>query len=334
MASAISTSEPLTKRQILCLLEETPAGDLFDAADAVRKTHCGDTVYVRAIVEFSNCCARNCLYCGLRSGNRNVTRYRMTPDEIHGAVDRVAEQGIQTVILQSGDDLHCTRDVLCDIVRGIKARHTDMAVTLSLGERPLDDYAALRESGADRYLIKHETINPDLYAQLHPGQSHAERMAIIRRLRELGYQVGVGFMVGLPGQTLEVLADEILFLQEFRPDMAGIGPFLPQRDTPLGSHEHGARDLVLRVLALARIASPLTHLPATTALASLDSAHGYAAGLKAGCNVIMVNVTPAEYRGNYQIYDGRERFDLAAIRAVIEQAGRRFSGARGDSFLT
>lgn len=323
----------VSKTEILNHLVNTPAGTLFAQADAVRRQHCGDTVYVRGIVEFSNCCVRNCHYCGLRKDNRKLNRYRMKPEEIVEAVSTVAQRGLHTVILQSGDDLSYTRETICGILGEIRRRHPGMAVTLSIGERPLDDYRAFKDSGADRYLIKHETINPHLYQRLHPGQSHEHRLSIIQLLRKLEYQVGVGFIVGLPGQAIEDLADEILFLQEFQPDMAGIGPFLPQGETLLYDQPPGDRDLLLRVLALARLAAPRTHLPATTALATLDPKEGYLLGLKAGCNVIMVNCTPLQYRENYQIYDHRERFALEDIKQVIGQAGRRFSGERGDSLM-
>ena len=323
----------LAKKDILNHLVNTPAEALFAQADAIRKQYCGDTVYVRGIVEFSNCCVRNCHYCGLRRDNQKLNRYRMKPEEIVEAVSAVAARGLQTVILQSGDDLSYTRETICGILGEIRRRHPEMAVTLSVGERPLDDYRAFKDSGADRYLIKHETINPHLYQHLHPEQSHEHRLKIIRLLRELGYQVGVGFMVGLPGQGIEDLADEILFLQEFQPDMAGIGPFLPQGETLLHDQPPGDRNLLLRVLALARMAAPRTHLPATTALATLDPDEGYRLGLQAGCNVIMLNCTPPQHREKYQIYDNRERFALEDIEQVIRQAGRRFSGERGDSLI-
>lgn len=321
----------LTKKDILEALTAPDARDLMAQADAARREHCGEDVFLRGIVEFSNCCARNCQYCGLRRENRRLKRYRMSPAEIRQAAGTLLRWGIRTVILQSGDDAHYTTAMLCDLIRGIKEDAPGAAITLSIGERPLEDYAAFREAGADRYLLKHETINAALYDRIHPGQSHAERMKIIERLRELDYQVGVGFLVGLPGQTTDDLAEEILFLQRFQPDMAGIGPFLPQADTPFADQPGAGRETVLRLLALTRLASPCTHLPATTALATLDPADGFAAGLRSGCNVIMVNGTPDAYRVSYRIYDHRIRSSLESARRAIQEAGRTASLERGDS---
>ena len=300
-------------------------------ADEVRRAACGDVVLIRGIIEFSNCCARKCLYCGLRSENRRAERYRMKPEEILAAGDAVVDAGICTLVLQSGDDLSYTRETLCGILRELKRRHPPVAITLSVGERPLDDYAAFRDAGADRYLIKHETVNRSLYARLHPGQSWDERMLILWRLRELGYQVGTGFMVGLPGQTLDDLADEVEFLASFQPDMAGIGPFLPQEDTPLAGEPPGSASMVLKMVALARVATRNTHLPVTTALASLDPVEGQVMGLRAGANVIMINGTPDAYRVRYRIYDHKKRVGLEEAHDAIQRAGRTASGARGDS---
>ncbi|HOW97407.1 MAG TPA: [FeFe] hydrogenase H-cluster radical SAM maturase HydE [Kiritimatiellia bacterium] len=321
----------LSKNDILDELRAPDSHALRGRADAARREHCGEGVFLRGIVEFSNCCARSCRYCGLRRENRRLKRYRMSPAEIRQAASTLLRWGLRTVILQSGDDAHYTTAMLCDIIRDIKTDAPGAAITLSIGERPLEDYEAFREAGADRYLLKHETVNATLYDRIHPGQSHAVRMSIIERLRELGYQVGVGFLVGLPGQTAEDLAGEILFLQDFQPDMAGIGPFLPQADTPFADQQAGERETVLRLLALARIASPGTHLPATTALATLDPSEGFAAGLRFGCNVIMVNGTPDSYRASYRLYDKRVCADLESARRAIRLAGRTASLERGDS---
>lgn len=333
MASEISTSDaqPLTRKSVLRYLHADSAEELIARADEVRRAACGDTVYIRGIIEFSNCCARRCLYCGLRSENQRAERYRMTPEEILAAAEAVLDAGISTLVLQSGDDLSYTREVLCGILRELKRRHPQVAITLSVGERPLDDYAALKDAGADRYLIKHETVNRSLYARLHPGQSWDERMLILWRLRELGYQVGAGFMVGLPGQTLDDLADEVEFLASFQPDMAGIGPFLPQADTPLADEPPGSALMVLKMVALARVATRNTHLPVTTALASLDPVEGQVLGLRAGANVIMINGTPDIYRTRYRIYDHKKRVGLNEAYDAIQRAGRTASGARGDS---
>jgi len=322
---------PLTRERILAFLRSEDTAELLAQADAVRREACGEAVHIRGIIEFSNCCARRCLYCGLRSENRRAERYRMTVEDILTAAEVLVDAGIWTVVLQSGDDMAYSRETLCGLVRELKRRRPGVAITLSVGERPLDDYAAFRDAGADRYLIKHETVNRALYAQLHPGQSWDERMLILWRLRELGYQVGAGCMVGVPGQTIEDLADEIEFLSSFQPDMAGIGPFLPHADTPLAAEPAGSIVLVIKMLALARLATRNTHLPVTTAMASLDPMEGQVMGLRAGANVIMINGTPDPYRLKYRIYDHKKRVSLDEAYDVIRRAGRVASGARGDS---
>lgn len=321
----------MKRSEMVGALEGRDDAGLFDRADAVRRACCGETVFVRGIVEFSNCCVRDCLYCGLRRSNRRVRRYRMEHGEIVATARAVVAAGVRTVVLQSGDDLRYGRERLCRIVRDIKALDPAPAVTLSVGERPDDDYRALRDAGADRYLLRHETANEELYGELHPGQSLARRMRILELLRTLGYQVGCGFMVGLPGQTFERLAEDLLFLREFQPDMAGIGPFIPQSDTPLSRAAPGDTELTLRALALARIVTRDAHLPATTALATRDRAHGYSRGLRAGCNVVMFDATPGRYSRRYRIYDGKVASSLEEVRAGIARSGRTASGARGDS---
>ena len=238
---------------------------IFKKADSVRKKLCGGEIHIRGIIEFSNYCCRSCLYCGLRRQNKNITRYRMPPDEIIGLSNKIIQCGVKTVILQSGDDFGYNRKALSDIIYKIKGANPEMAITLSLGERPFDDYKAFRDAGADRYLLKHETANPKLYKRLHPGQTLKGRIKILGYLKKLGYQVGAGNIVGLPGQTPGDLADDILLMKDIDVDMAGIGPFIPQKDTPLSGSPHGSLELTLMVLALARIVTGNAHLPATTA---------------------------------------------------------------------
>mgnify|MGYP003586202458 CR=1 FL=1 len=334
MASATSISDALARGEIVGFLRAADPGALFERADAARRACVGEAVVIRGLVEFSNHCARNCLYCGLRRDNAALPRYRMPSPEIREAVEGLIAQGIASVVLQSGDDLSYSRDAVCRLLREIKGAHPGVALTLSMGERPLDDYRAFRDAGADRYLLKHETASPALYARLHPGQSFERRMEVLRLLRDLGYQVGAGCIVGLPGQNLDDLAADVLFLQELQPDMAGIGPFLPQADTPLANEPAGSEDLTLRMLALARIVTRNAHLPATTALASLDPVGGLVAGLRAGCNIIMISGTPDEYRGQYRIYDRRRRVALDAAREAVTDAGRTWSMGRGDSLKT
>jgi biotin synthase len=312
----------MNAREIKDIIEDpASSAGLFAEAERVRQQHCGDTVYLRGIIEFSSHCVRSCCYCGLRRQNRLARRYRMSATEVCAAADRVAEAGITTAVLQSGDDPWYSRDMLCSIIRSIKVRHPGMAVTLSIGERPLDDYAAFREAGADRYLLKHETANKRLYAALHPGQDLDTRVRILEHLRVLGYQVGAGCIVGLPGQTCQDLADDVLLLKQLDVDMAGIGPFVPQHATPLTDQPAGSVELTLRVLALARIELKNVRLPATTALGALDP-EGQAKALAAGADVLMLNFTPDALKSDYAIYDNKQSLSLEQARSLILQAGR------------
>jgi len=321
----------MTQKEIIEALKSRGSADLFRRAAGVRDRSCGKDVYLRGIIEFSSHCCRNCLYCGLRRDNRSLTRYRMRPGEILSAVEGIFAQKIRTVILQSGDDPAYSRQLLSWIVTGIKKRFPEMAVTLSVGERPNDDYRAFRDVGVDRYLLKIETTNSGLYERLHPGQSLPRRLEILDFLKRLGYQTGTGSIVGLPGQTPGDLAADILYFGSFRPEMAGIGPFVPQKDTPFGACPAGNGRLTLKAVALARIVSPDTLLPVTTSLATVAGMNVQAAALRAGANVIMVNFTPPVYRKEYRIYDGKVQFDLPAALASIRAAGLHVSFERGDA---
>jgi len=309
--------------------------ELFAYADAVRKKEVGDEVHLRAIIEFSNYCVNDCLYCGLRKSRKDITRYRMTAVEIIASVRKAAELGYKTVVLQSGDDLFYSADDICGVVEQIK-KEFDMAVTLGCGERPFDEYKKMREAGADRYLIKHETANEKLYDNLHPGQSFEIRLKILAWLKDLGFQTGSGSMVGLPGQTLEDIAEDILLFKKMDMDMIGVGPFIPHGATPLAGSSAGTVDMVLKTLAVTRIVTKNTHLPATTALGTIDPL-GRQKALECGANVIMPNLTPQKYRKDYQIYPGKicvyETSDDCAscVRAMIKSAGRTVSQGRGDS---
>jgi biotin synthase len=289
-------------------------------------------VHLRGIVEFSNHCVRNCTYCGLRRDNQGIRRYRLAPEAIVAAAMKVAAAGVSTVVLQSGDDFAYTAKDLADIIREIKAR-ADVAVTLSVGERPLSHYERWRDAGADRYLLKHETANPDLYARLHPGQRLEERLSILQCLKAMGYETGCGMIVGLPGQRLEDLADDVLLTRRLEVDMCGIGPFIPQSETPLGTFSKGGLETTLRMIALVRVLCPRIHLPATTALATLAPEDGQILGLMAGANVLMPNFTPDEWRGAYTIYDQKAQVDLARALSVIARASRRVSGMKKESEL-
>lgn len=308
--------------EIVRWLEGEDDGALFARADEVRRREWGDGVLVRGIVEVSNYCVRNCFYCGLRREHHALKRFRLSAEDVLQAVERVYADGIRTVVLQSGDDMALTCAWVAELVRMIKRTWPDMCITLSLGERTNDEYRVWREAGADRYLLKHETADEELYTRLHPGQRFARRLEILDVLRELGYEVGTGSIVGLPRQTLTALAKDIDFLQRWQPDMAGIGPFMPHGATPLGGEPVGPLMLTLRMLALARIVAPRMRMPATTALGSLAPDDGLTRGLRVGCNVIMCDYTPDKERALYSIYEQKKLITLARARQAAAAAGR------------
>lgn len=322
----------MNRTEILHHLTASSLVDLAARADLVRMQYKGDEVHLRGIIEFSNHCIRNCTYCGLRRANRNVERYRLTPDEVVELAVGIAAAGVATVVLQSGDDFAYTaRDIACIIMR-IKER-TGAAITLSVGERPFSHYEMWRKAGADRYLMKHETANPELYTILHPGKRLEERLDALRFLKGLGYETGNGVIVGLPGQTLEDLADDVLLTRELCADMCGIGPFIPQAGTPWRDFPAGRLETTLRVFALIRLICPEINLPATTALATLDPQDGQLLALMAGANVIMPNFTPERTRGMYKIYDNKADVSLEQALAVISRARRRVAPSAGHAVL-
>ena len=310
--------------------------ELFKAADEVRRENYGDAVYLRGLIEFTSYCRNNCLYCGLRAANKNAERYRLTEDEIMECCDEGYELGYRTFVLQGGEDPYFTDDKICGIVRRIKEKYPDCAVTLSIGERSRESYARYKEAGADRYLLRHETANAEHYARLHPSDmSRDERRRCLYDLRELGYQVGSGFMVGSPYQTTENLIEDLRFLQELRPDMIGIGPYITHKDTPFKDEKGGSLELSLRMLAILRLMFPYALLPSTTALGTIDP-NGREMGLKAGGNVVMPNLSPVRVRKKYAIYDnkictGEESAQCrGCLERRIESAGYRAVTDRGD----
>lgn len=331
MDDSMQHSVTLSRQDILCLLQR-PVASLLKQARSLRNGIFGHKVIIRGIVEFSNHCVRDCRYCGLRKSNSHIKRYRLGMRDILQAVSSMQAQGVQTVVLQSGDDFFYTQDMLCRTIAAIKQRHPGMAVTLSIGERSYSDLHAFRCAGADRYLLKHETIDKSLYTRLHPGQSLSKRLDLLCRLRELGYQVGTGVITGLPGQTMEHLAQDLLFMQDFQPDMCSIGSFVPQAQTPLAEQAPGRTDTALRVLAITRLITGNAHLPVTTALASMLK-RGYPAGLEAGANVIMLVYTPEAERALYTIYNGKgsREYSLNDLKQDMSRAGYSLSLTRGDS---
>lgn len=309
---------------------------LFRTADEVRRRYVGDEVHLRGIIEFSNHCVRNCHYCGLRVQNRSLPRYRMTEDQIVSVAEAAASLGfIGTIVLQSGEDPAYDGPALAGIIRKVKKR-TGLAVTVSVGDRPREDYALWREAGADRYLLKHETADTELFRRLRPGTTLDGRLECLRHLRELGYQLGSGNMVGLPGQTLSTLVDDLLLLRGLDVEMAGIGPFIPHPQTPLANAAAGSVGLTLCVLAVARLVLPWAHLPATTALATADH-RGRQKALLCGANVVMPNVGPTEYRHLYQIYPGKAAINddaetyLKHLAETVHSLGRTVGKGPGHS---
>lgn len=328
----------MMKKDEMIALLQTTGGQmqaLFDLADRVRREQMGDGVYLRGIIEFSNICRVDCQYCGIRRSNRNVQRYRMSPGAIVDVARRAEGLGYGSVVLQSGEGDALPPDELAQAIRCIKAE-TELAVTLSVGERTKEEYAYWKQAGADRFLLRHETSDPDLFARLRPGRTLAQRVQCLLWLRELGYQVGSGFMVGLPGQRLESLAGDIDLLRELHVEMAGIGPFIPAPNTPLADAQGGTLDLTLKCVALTRISIPDAHLPATTALGSIHP-QGRQLALQCGANIIMPNVTPGSYRENYQLYPNkiclREEPEQCApcVAGLIASQGRYVATGQGHS---
>ncbi len=329
---AAEEGKDLSAADLLCLLsiggEEEKA--LLESADRVRSKWVGDTVHLRGIVEFSNFCIQNCLYCGLRRGNRALTRYRMGLSDILAAAEKVRERGYGTVVLQSGEDPWFTQDRVADLVRNIK-RKTRLSITLSLGERSYEDYETWKEAGADRYLLKHETASPDLYRHLRPGRELGERLRCLKWLKELGYEVGSGNMVGLPGQTDQDLVQDIQLFKELDFDMIGISPFIPHPRTPLAAESKGDLGKVLRILALTRLVTRDTNLPATTASGVIEKG-GRLKALRSGANVVMPDLTPPKHKRHYHIYPGKTSISEGdqEIREAILSIGRSVGQGSGS----
>jgi biotin synthase len=295
----------LTRDDIVQLLSLVgkDAEILLAAADTVRKQYVGDEVYLRGIIEFSNYCERNCLYCGLRTGNSKLRHYRMTEDDIIATAKQVKKMQVPTVVLQSGEDSFFTTAIICRIIQRIR-KETGLIITLSIGERSYEDYQAFKKAGADRYLLKHETASAELFQQMRPGCKLESRVQCLQWLKELGFEVGTGNMVGLPKQTRETLADDLLFMKDMDADMLGIGPYIAHPETPLAASPNGDVELTLKVLAIARLITRNANIPATTALGTLDP-EGRLKALQAGANVVMPDFTPLKYKNLYDIYPGR-----------------------------
>ncbi len=333
----LAQTHNLPDKELLALIAGGADELLRDEADKERRKVFGDKVYIRGLIEISSICKNDCIYCGIRCSNKNAARYRLTKDEILSCARAGAELGFSTFVLQGGEDLLFTDAVLCDIIDGIKQIAPDAAVTLSLGERSRESYRMLKNAGADRYLLRHETATEEHYQKLHPeGMSLKSRKKCLFDLKELGFQVGSGFMVGSPYQTDEHILQDIRFLQELGPDMIGIGPFIPHKDTPFGKFPAGSFELTLRMISILRLCFPEALIPATTALGTIKDG-GRERGLKCGANVVMPNLSPKDARESYNLYDnklitGAESVEgLKILEEKIQSAGYTMTMSRGDA---
>ena len=335
---SLLTRDNLKKEDIVFLLslEDPPEVKLlYRKADEVRKEYCGDEVHLRGIIEFSNYCEQDCIYCGLRTSNLSLDRYRMSGDEIVATAEHVCSAGMKTIVLQSGEDFEYNRPVITELIKSIKSK-LNVAITLSLGERDFGDYDEWKKAGADRYLLKHETANPEQYEKFHQKQPLQERVQHLKYLKSIGFQTGSGNIIGLPGLSLEDIADDILLCKELDCDMVSISPFISSPDTPFKNVPNANLDLTLKAIAVSRIVLKDVHIPATTALGTLNE-FGRENGLQIGANVIMPNFTPNPYRKNYKIYPDKKCISddpLACgscLTLMIQSLGRKVGTTKGHS---
>ncbi len=323
----------LTKDEIVAILSDDSCNELLvQTADKVRQKYIGDDVELRGLLEFSNYCKQDCLYCGLRRSNRKINRYRLSKAEIIDFAEKGYAYGYRTIVMQSGEDGQFSNDDICELLREMK--RIGFAITLSIGEKSYDEYKAFKEAGADRYLLRIETTDSNLYRFLNPEKSHENRFECLNNLRELGYEVGSGIMVGLPNQSLESIANDLLYFKRFDMDMLGIGPFIPNPNTPLALEKTAEFKLAIKTMALARILMPDINIPATTAMETLDK-RGREKALMCGANVVMPNITEGDYRKLYELYPGKICVDespiqcSSCIRVKIKALGRKVSEGFG-----
>ena len=329
----------LTNAEFTVLLDQSSGADrdfLFERARAVRDAHYGRKVYIRGLIELTNYCKNDCLYCGIRKSNASCERYRLTKEQILSCCESGYALGFRTFVLQGGEDGWYTDERMTDIVRAMRQAYPDCAITLSLGERGRESFKRLYDAGANRYLLRHETADEAHYARLHPvSMTLTHRLQCLRDLKEIGFQTGAGFMVGSPYQTTECIVRDFRFLQELKPQMVGLGPFIPHHATPLKDFPAGSTERTLLCLSIVRLLLPNVLLPATTALATIDG-DGRIKGMNAGCNVVMPNLSPLEDRSKYLLYDnkassGEEAAEsLRALREHLAAAGYEVVIDRGD----
>lgn len=339
MRKAGSEAVDFTDSEIKELLEngsEDQEARLFEQADKVRRRFYGTDVYIRGLIEFTNYCKNNCYYCGIRCENAQTERYRLNKKQIDACCEEGYKLGFRTFVLQGGEDPYFTDEKLCEIISGIRHTYPDCAITLSVGEKKKESYAAYFEAGANRYLLRHETADEEHYRRLHPETMSLEnRKRCLYDLKEIGYQVGSGFMVGSPYQTTENLIQDLRFLQELKPDMIGIGPYISHAQTPFAGYANGSLRKTLRLVAILRLMFPNALIPATTALGTIHP-EGRELGLKAGANVVMPNLSPVSVRKLYDLYEnkictGEEAAQcIGCLKSRVERAGYRIVTARGD----
>ena len=335
----LAAERDLPDGELLALITmDDPGADEYLArkAAAVRDRVYGRQVFIRGLIEFTNYCRNDCHYCGIRRSNRNCSRYRLTREQILDCCEAGYGLGFRTFVLQGGEDPRFTRERMTELIRTIKERFQDCALTLSVGEKDLETYQEWFDAGADRYLLRHETADADHYALLHPKELSLEnRMRCLRDLKDIGYQTGCGFMVGSPGQTPEMILKDLRFIQQLRPQMVGIGPFIPHKDTCYRKEAPGSAALTLRLLSMLRLMDPDVLLPATTALGTVLG-DGRQQGMKHGCNVVMPNLSPADVRGKYALYDNKAAFgaeaaeSVALLKASMAEIGHEVVTDRGD----
>ena len=329
----------LTNEELSALIktDDTSAAELLKKyADETRRKYYGKKVFLRGLIEISSYCRNDCLYCGIRRSNKSAERYRLSKEEILSCCKNGYELGFRTFVMQGGEDSFFTDEIMADIISEIRRSYPDCAITLSLGERSRESYKLFKEAGADRYLLRHEAASPELYSKLHPAELSLEkRKECLFALRELGYQVGAGFMVGAPFQTVDHIICDLRFLQELQPQMIGIGPFIPHHNTPFAEEKGGTLELTLRLLGILRLMFPRVLLPATTALGTI-APNGRELGLMTGCNVVMPNLSPVMVRKKYDLYDnkictGEEAAECrGCLQRRIESAGYEIASERGD----
>ena len=338
--SRLAKDHSLTLEEYELLISERTdeaADELRRLAVETRKKHYGNSVYIRGLIEISNICKNDCLYCGIRRSNKDCERYRLTKEQILSCCDEGYALGFRTFVMQGGEDAYFTDERLCDIVSAIKGKYPDCAVTLSMGERSRESYERLYAAGADRYLLRHETATAEHYGKLHPSEMRfEERMQCLRDLKDIGFQTGCGFMVGSPYQTYADIARDLKFIEEFKPQMCGIGPFIPHKATPFASFSAGTVELTCYLLSIVRLICPTVLLPATTALGSIEEG-GRERGILSGANVVMPNLSPVDNRKKYELYNNKlySNAESAQAKAELEKRiksiGYEVVEARGDA---